>query len=205
MPTILRREESPEEMEKQTSTKSGTTTVNDYTNDKDIQEVQAKAAEAVVLSKPVINEPIPLQQTQAPMETPTSASDAEIIEAYNKEDAVKRFNAIKSEYSSYTEYYNKTKSHIPGMERQGAALLKEERIKREYKEVESGYRTEEDFLMKNYGYDILADAGHDVRSTGYWYNKIMNNDTSNPLSNQYTISKVLTLAPAAISNRTIVS
>lgn len=158
----------------------------DYTQSPQIKEAQSKAAEATVLG---MNTP------QAP--TPTNMDPRDYIKT-DEYQAKKEMSAqttldiaaVKKSHGSYYEYYKATGEHLNGDALAGNAALREERIQAEYQQVTDGTKSYDDFLMEQYGYDYLKTQGEDVLNPAYWYNKIMSNDSTNPLSNQIYINQI---------------
>lgn len=160
--------------------------------DPSIKEAQDKAAEHYVLGiTPTTNGQTTTAIPQTPNQPTTTTNQP--TTAQQQELATQKFNAIEKEFGSYTEYYKQSNNqHIPGFEYQGFKKLKEEKLKREYEQVQEGKLDKDEFLLSNYGYDIMeSQYGASVKSAGYWYNKIMNNDSYNPLSNEFFMSAVL--------------
>ncbi len=148
------------------------------TYDDSVKTAQEEAAEAFVLNV--------TPQEAGPLERKQVITD----------DIAKQFHTIKQEFGSYTNYYKQNNNqHFPGYEAIGAEYLNKEHKDREYAEyVETGIITEEEFLRKHYVGDILKDAGHNVTSRAYWYNKLMSGDGTSPLTNKYTMHKAYEVA-----------
>ena len=91
---------------------------------------------------------------------------------------------------TYTNYINKGGAPLPGYEWAHQELLNQERYDSIFQKVEDGTLSYDTALMEAYGKDIMATMGYDVTSVAYWQNKFLNNDFSNPFSNQYLMDQV---------------
>ena len=91
---------------------------------------------------------------------------------------------------TYTNYINKGGTPLPGYEYAHQELLNQERYDSIFQKVEDGSMSYDTALMEAYGKDIMATMGYDVTSVAYWQNKFLNNDFSNPFSNQYLMDQV---------------
>ena len=95
---------------------------------------------------------------------------------------------------SYTDYYNKTKFVPKGYEMESRLLLAEEKRMRYYADYASGKISKTDFLYQAYGKDLMKEAGYDVSSKLFWYNKIKNNDYTSPLDSDSFLSDLISNA-----------
>lgn len=99
-------------------------------------------------------------------------------------------------YDSYTEYYNRTKYIPKGYEMEARLLLAEEKRQKLYVNVLTGEMSESDFLYQAYGKDLMKQAGYDLESKLFWYNRISKGDYTNPLDNDIFLSQLIDSAMA---------
>ena len=110
-----------------------------------------------------------------------------------RDEIMSKLNLMDENYNytdTYTNYINHGGTPLPGYEWAHEELLNQERYDSIFQKVNDGTMSYDTALMEAYGKDIMATMGYDVTSVAYWQNKFLNNDFSNPFSNQYLMDQV---------------
>ena len=154
----------------------------------DAEQAQVTGMENHIAGIPLVDNKIKIAE-QKPDLTKTEYTSS----FTTRDEIMSKLGMMDENYNytdTYTNYINKGGTPLPGYEYAHQELLNQERYDAIFQKVKDGSMSYDTALMEAYGKDIMATMGYDVTSVAYWQNKFLNNDFSNPFSNQYLMDQV---------------
>ena len=107
-----------------------------------------------------------------------------------------------SKEDSFTDFYNNN-GYVPkGWEMEAKMCLIEEKRMKFYSKYQNGEMSETDFLYQAYGKDLMKEAGYDLESKLFWYNRIKNGDRTSPLDSDTFLADLIANSRSLFQNET---